>query len=47
MSRLATFTEGSDRVGVQCYLHTSEHAPEGWYEKAERTVHIGRPVRLP
>jgi hypothetical protein len=29
MSRLLTFTEGSDEVQVQCYLHTSIYAPQG------------------
>lgn len=46
MSRLLTFTDGSKRVRVQCYLHTSEHAKQGWYAKAERTVELGRPFRL-
>ena len=43
MSRLLTFTEGSDEVGVQCYLHTSHHAAQGWYAKAERTIQLGKP----
>ena len=38
MSRLITFTEGSDEVRVQCYMHTSQFAPQGWYPKAERTL---------
>ena len=45
MSRLLTFTEGSNRVRVQCYLHTSHHAPQGWYAKAERVIELGRPFR--
>lgn len=45
MSRLLTFTEGSDEVRVQCYLHTSTHAPQGWYAKAERVIKIGKPFR--
>lgn len=43
MSRLLTFTEGSTKVGVACYLHTSQHAPQGWYEKAAREVEISKP----
>ena len=43
MSRLFTFTEGSDQVRIQCYLHTDDHAPQGWYEPAERTA----PLRVP
>jgi hypothetical protein len=46
MSRLLTFTEGSSKVRVQCYLHTSQFRPEGWYEKAERTLDIGKPFQL-
>jgi hypothetical protein len=47
MSRLFTFVEGSAEARVQCYLHTSDYAPQGWYAPAERTVDLGRPVRLP
>jgi len=43
MSRLLTFTPGSDKVRVQCYLHTSEHAPQGWYRKVERTIRLRKP----
>lgn len=46
MSRLVTFTEGSTDVRVQCYLHTSQHAPQGWYEPAERTLTMGRPFAI-
>jgi hypothetical protein len=46
MSRLLTFTEGSDRVRVQCYLHTSDYAPQGWYAPAERVVQIGKPFEF-
>jgi hypothetical protein len=41
LSRLLTFTPGSDEVRVQCYLHTSQHAPQGWYARAERTIRLG------
>ena len=46
MSRLLTFEDGSDEVLVQCYLHTSEYAPQGWYSPAERTIRLNRPVKL-
>ena len=46
MSRLLTFEDGSADVRVQCYLHTSEYAPPGWYAPAERTIRLNRPVRL-
>ena len=45
MSRLLTFTEGSDEVRVQCYLHTSQHAPQGWYPPAERTLKLPKVFR--
>lgn len=38
MSRLLTFTPGSEEVLAQCYLHTNQHARAGWYEKAERKI---------
>lgn len=42
MSRLFTFTEGSQEVRVQCYLHTSQYKPQGWYDSAERTIELGQ-----
>lgn len=45
MSRLLTFTEGSDKVHVQCYLHTSNFAPVGWYEEGERLISPTKPFR--
>ncbi|MDO8539230.1 MAG: metallophosphoesterase [Opitutaceae bacterium] len=46
LSRLLTFTEGSDEVRVQCYLHGSNFAPQGWYPPAERRMKIGGPFRF-
>lgn len=46
MSRLFTFTEGSARVRVQCYLHTDQFRPIGWYDAAERTLELKRPFTL-
>lgn len=46
LSRLFTFEEGSASVRVQCYLHTSEYAPQGWYAPAERTITLGKPFRM-
>jgi len=46
MSRLLTFTEGSDAVRVQLYLHTSDFAPQGWCDKFERTIRLTKPFRL-
>jgi hypothetical protein len=34
-----------DTARVRCYLHTSDHAPEGWYPPAERTLTLSKPFR--
>lgn len=43
ISRLLTFTPGSSRLRVQCYLHTDQYAPQGWYDTAERTLDLKAP----
>ncbi|TGB37457.1 hypothetical protein [Mycolicibacterium peregrinum] len=43
ISRLLTFRPGSREVRVQCYLHTDQHAAQGWYAPAERTLTLERP----
>jgi len=45
MSRLLTFTPGSDSVRIRCYLHTSDYAAQGWYDRVEETVTVGKPFR--
>ncbi len=45
MSRLLTFQDGRAEVLVQCYLHTGDHAPQGWYAPAQRTIRLSRPFR--
>jgi len=47
MSRHFTFEPGSDRVRIQCYLHTSDYAPQGWYAPAERTAPLSMPFVAP
>lgn len=42
MSRLLMFAPGADEVIVKCYLHTSDYAPQGWYNPAERIVQLRR-----
>jgi hypothetical protein len=46
MSRLLIFTDGSRRVRVRCYLHTSRHARRGWYPRAERVITLSKPFRF-
>jgi hypothetical protein len=45
MSRLLTFSEGSQEVRVRCYLHSNQYAPRGWYSKADRVLTLARPFR--
>lgn len=47
MSRVLTFTPGRDRLRVQCYLHTADYAPQGWYDKVEQTLVLPRPFVPP
>ncbi len=46
MSRLLSFEEDSSEVRVQCYLHTGEFAPEGWWEPGERRLPLRRPFSV-
>jgi len=46
MSRLLTFTEGSTEVRVQCYLHDDSHAAQGWHDKTERKIRLGKAFRM-
>lgn len=43
MSRRLTFEVGSSRVRVECYLHTDQYAPLGWYKPAERWLNLSKP----
>lgn len=43
MSRLLTFDR--NRLRIQCYLHTNDHAPQGWYAKAERNLSLHKVFR--
>lgn len=45
ISRRLAFTPGSDEVIVQCYLHTDQYAPQGWYPKAQRTLKLDKAFR--
>ncbi|MGC9348876.1 MAG: hypothetical protein ACP5JG_12100 [Anaerolineae bacterium] len=44
-SRVLTFRDGSPEVRVRCYMHTDEFLPQGWYDRAERLLTLGRPFR--
>jgi len=45
-SRLLTFTDGSDQVRVQFYLHSNDYYYQGWYEPAETTLTLSKPFHL-
>jgi hypothetical protein len=46
MSRLFTFMEGRSECMVQCYLHTSDYAPQGWYKLAQRLLPLRKPFHF-
>ncbi len=47
MSRLLTFTEDSDELRIQCYLHTSKYRPQGFYPPVEQRVKLRQGFRSP
>lgn len=42
-SRLLQFIDGSDSLTVQCYMHTSEYKPQGFYHEKEQTIQLTKP----
>ncbi|MEM7335758.1 MAG: metallophosphoesterase [Chloroflexota bacterium] len=46
MSRRLTLIDGSNEILVECYLHTDQYAPVGWYKPAERRLTLSKPVQL-
>jgi len=46
-SWLLTFTSGSDEVKAQCYLHTRDYAPQGWYPRFDRVIKLSKPFTVP
>ena len=45
-SWLLTFTDGSDEVKAQCYLHGDSYAAQGWYDKVGRTIRVAKPFHM-
>lgn len=43
MSRVWTIR--GDEARVQCYLHTDQHAPQGFYDKSERRLRLAKTFR--
>ncbi len=46
-SWLLTLSDGSDELTSQCYLHTSDYAPQGWFPKFDRKIKLSKPFKLP
>jgi hypothetical protein len=47
LSWLLTLTDGSDELKAQCYMHTSDYAPQGRYPKFDRVIKLSKPFKLP
>lgn len=45
-SRLLTFTEDSDKLRVQYYLHTNDYYYPGWHEEFEEIVFLSKPFKF-
>jgi len=45
-SWLLSFTGGSDSVTAQCYLHTSDYAPQGWLPTFDRTIKLSKAFHI-
>ena len=46
-SWLLTFTDGTNEVRAQCYLHSSDYAPQGWYPKFDRVIQLSKLFKMP
>ena len=44
-SRLMTFSDGSDQMDIECYMHTDEYKPQGFYHEKKRHVQWSKPFR--
>jgi hypothetical protein len=42
-SRLFTFENGSDRASIECYMHTDEYRPQGFYEDKKVEILLTKP----
>jgi hypothetical protein len=46
-SWLLTFTDDSNEVSARCYFHSSDYAPQGWYNKFDRTIKLSKAFKMP
>jgi hypothetical protein len=47
MSRVLDFEQGGDELSIRCYMHSDEFLPQGWYDKAARTVPLRHAFAAP
>ena len=45
-SWLLTFAVGSDELKAQCYLHSNDFAPQGWYPKLDSVIKLSKAFRF-
>ncbi|MFK7964943.1 MAG: metallophosphoesterase [Burkholderiaceae bacterium] len=45
-SRLFTFEDGSADATIDCYMHTDEYRPQGFYPEKQSVVRLTKPFRL-
>jgi hypothetical protein len=46
-SWLLIFTDSSEEVTAQCYAHTSDHVPQGWYPNFDRVIKLSKQFKMP
>jgi hypothetical protein len=46
-SWLLTFTDSSEDVTAQCYLHTRDYVPQGWYPRFDRVIKLSKQLKMP
>ena len=42
-SRIFTFEDGSDRASIECYMHTDEYKPQGFYDEKKTDIRLTKP----
>jgi len=42
---LLSFERGSREASIRCYLHTTDHAPQGWFVPAARRITLRHPFQ--
>lgn len=45
-SRLFTFSQGSDRAEIDCYMHSDEYRNQGFYPEKQSRIQLTKPFKL-